>query len=81
MDIADRNGDDFRRLLLSAERFNERAIFFALPLKTRLSRSSALLCSVTSRDHRRGTFFARRRTVWAMIGKAEDAVRQGKLWR
>src|SRR4030095_157481 len=53
MASADRTGEDFRRVLRSAERFSDRAICFGLRAKTRFSRSSAWLCSVTRRDHRR----------------------------
>lgn len=52
--MAERNGDDFRRLLCSAERFKEAAIRFGLcQVKTLGSRSSALLSCVTRADQRR----------------------------
>lgn len=50
--MADWNGLAFRRLLFSAERFNERAIFFgSSEAKTLFSRSSASLVWVTRFDH------------------------------
>lgn len=50
--MADWNGVPFLRLLRSAERFNERAIFFgSFMVKTLFSRSSALLVFVTCPDH------------------------------
>ena len=52
MDIADRNGSDFRFLLFSADLFRDAAISFgSFFSKTCVSRSSASLCSVTSADH------------------------------
>src|SRR6266550_2371896 len=51
--MAERRGEDLRRVLRSAERFRERAISFGLRLNTRASRSRALLCFVTSADQRR----------------------------
>jgi hypothetical protein len=52
IDIAARNGLDFRRSLASAERFNDRAIVVALSFLKRFSRtSSASECSVTAPDH------------------------------
>lgn len=57
--MADCNGVPFFRLLLSAERFNERAIFLgSFDLNMLDSRSSALLVRVTRPDHLRGLFFA-----------------------
>ena len=51
MDIAERNGDALRRLLRSAERFNERAIAFgSFCEKTFCSKARALLVSVTFFD-------------------------------
>jgi len=50
IDIADLNGEDFLRVLRSELRLSERAISRGGSLNTRLSRSSALLCRVTSRD-------------------------------
>lgn len=52
--IAERNGDDLRRRLRSAERLSERAICSGFLVKTRFSKSSALLRSVTAADQRRG---------------------------
>src|SRR5437016_1928789 len=52
MDIAERNGVVLRRVLRSAERFNERAICPGVPVKTPGSKSSALLCCVTACDQR-----------------------------
>lgn len=50
--MADRYGLLFRRVLDSAERFNERATCRGLPfLNTPCSRSSASLRLVTSLDH------------------------------
>src|SRR3979490_2646446 len=55
MESAERNGSALRRLLRSAERFNEAAIRLgSLEVKTPPSRVSASLCSVTSCDQRRG---------------------------
>src|SRR5881296_1659343 len=52
MDIAERNGLLLRRRLRSAERFKERAMLRgSVREKTPGSRSSALLFSVTCRDH------------------------------
>src|SRR5205814_10526327 len=52
MDIAERNGLLLRRRLFSAERFRERAMLRgSVREKTPGSRSSALLFSVTCRDH------------------------------
>ena len=48
--MAERNGDDFRRLLWSAERLRERAMPPADNLKTRSSRSRASLRAVTAAD-------------------------------
>jgi hypothetical protein len=54
IDIAERNGSDLRRLLRSADRLRETAIFLALDcLKTPPSRSIALLVWVTRLDQRR----------------------------
>src|SRR5579859_3834268 len=54
MDKAERNGSAFRRPLRSADRFRDSAIFFgSFWAKTPFSRSSALLCCVTSADQRR----------------------------
>lgn len=51
IDIAERNGSAFRRLLRSAERLSERAMaFVSLLVKTPCSRSSASLRSITSAD-------------------------------
>ena len=51
--MAERYGSDFRRELLSAERFSDRAIARGLcSLKTPASRSNALLVRVTRPDHR-----------------------------
>jgi hypothetical protein len=52
MDIADRNGIAFLRVLRSADRISDSAIFLGLVIeKTPLSRSSALLFRMTTRDH------------------------------
>lgn len=52
IDIAERNGSALRRVLRSADRFNESAIAFgSLFVKTPGSRSSALLYCVTLADH------------------------------
>src|ERR1700754_1752222 len=54
MESAERNGSDLRRLLRSAERFNEAAIRLgSLDVNTPSSSVSASLCSVTSCDQRR----------------------------
>jgi hypothetical protein len=54
IDIADRNGSDFRRRLRSADRLRESAMVRALDcLKTPPSRSMALLVWVTRLDQRR----------------------------
>src|SRR6185436_6222072 len=54
MESAERNGSDLRRLLRSAERFNEAAIRLgSFEVKTPPSSVSASLCSVTSCDQRR----------------------------
>jgi hypothetical protein len=54
MESAERNGSAWRRLLRSAERFNEAAIRLgSLEVNTPPSRVSASLCSVTARDQRR----------------------------
>ena len=54
MESAERNGSDLRRLLRSAERFNEAAIRLgSFDVKTPPSSVSASLCSVTSCDQRR----------------------------
>src|SRR6266496_3221872 len=56
MDIAERYGLLLRRLLCSAERFNERAMRRRSSwANTPLSRSSALLVSITCRDQRLGS--------------------------
>src|SRR5215469_7558764 len=53
MESADRYGADFLRLLCSADRFKEAAIFLgSLSLNTPPSRSSASLSRVTRADHR-----------------------------
>jgi hypothetical protein len=50
--MADWNGVPFLLLLFSADRFNERAIFFgSFDLNTPDSRSSASLVCITRRDH------------------------------
>lgn len=52
IDIAERNGSAFRRLLRSAERLSERAMAFgSLFVKMPDSRSSASLRSITFADH------------------------------
>lgn len=52
IDMAERFGVDFRRLLRSADRLSDRAIFFgSLCVKTPRSKSIALLCCVTYWDH------------------------------
>src|SRR5262249_30864778 len=73
-DIAERNGLDLRRLLLSAERFREAAIsradFF---VKTSGSRSSALLVRVTRADQRRvlpAALLAARRSAPLMVARS-----------
>jgi hypothetical protein len=49
--MADRNGGDFLRVLASAERRSDSAIFFgSRQVNTPCSRSSASLCRVTSLD-------------------------------
>ena len=54
MESAERNGSDLRRLLRSAERFNEAVIRLgSFDVKTPPSSVSASLCSVTSCDQRR----------------------------
>src|SRR5947208_793214 len=58
--MADWNGPAFRRRLRSAERRSDSAIARGLrSVNTSFSRSSALLCSVTFRDQRRGLGRAR----------------------
>lgn len=50
--MADRNGEDFLRVLASADFLSERAIFLGfLDVKIPFSRSSASLFSVTLEDH------------------------------
>ena len=66
MDMAERNGPDLRRLLRSADRFSESAICRGLRVNTLLSRSSALLRSVTRRDQRR--VCGRRRALFLFAG-------------
>jgi hypothetical protein len=52
IDIAERNGSALRRVLRSAERFNDRAMAFgSLFAKMPCSRSSASLRSITFADH------------------------------
>lgn len=52
IDMAERNGSAFRRVLFSAERLSERAIAFgSLFVKTPRSKSSASLRSITLCDH------------------------------
>jgi hypothetical protein len=52
IDIADRNGSAFRRVLCSAERFSDRAMAFgSLFVKTPCSKSSASLRSIAFADH------------------------------
>src|SRR5262245_31333781 len=54
MDMAERNGADLRRWLRSADRFKDAAMRLgSRDANTPLSRVSASLCSVTSRDQRR----------------------------
>jgi hypothetical protein len=54
IDIAERNGSDLRRRLLSAERLSDKATAFGFGfLKTPDSRSSALLVAVTRPDQPR----------------------------
>lgn len=48
--MAERNGDDFRRPLRSAERLSDRAICAGVRSNTDGSKSSASLVSVTRRD-------------------------------
>lgn len=61
MESAERNGSALRRLLRSAERFNEAAIRLgSLDVNTPPSRVSASLCSVTARDQRRRGLVVRR---------------------
>src|SRR5262245_1394932 len=61
MESAERKGLLFRRLLLSADRFNDAAIRLgSRNVKTPLSRVSASLCSVTCCDQRRPVPAARR---------------------
>jgi len=61
MESAERNGLLFRRLLLSADRFNDAAIRLgSRNVKTPLSRVSASLCSVTCCDQSRPVSAARR---------------------
>src|SRR5215471_19175310 len=61
MESAERNGLLFRRLLLSADRFNDAAIRLgSRNVKTPLSRVSASLCSVTCCDQSRPVPAARR---------------------
>jgi hypothetical protein len=55
MDMADWSGVPFRRMLSSAERLSDSAIFLgSFQVNTPGSRSSALLRFVTSADQRRG---------------------------
>jgi hypothetical protein len=64
MESAERNGSDLRRLLRSAERFNEAAIRLgSLKVKTPPWSVSASLCSVTSCDQRRRL---------AVVGRREE---------
>jgi hypothetical protein len=51
IDIAERNGEDLRRVLRSAERLSERAISTGVRVNTPGSRSSAALRCVTACDH------------------------------
>jgi hypothetical protein len=52
IDIAERNGDDFRRVLLPAGRLSDRAIRFgSRQVNTPCSSSSAKLSRVTLADH------------------------------
>src|SRR5262249_46392009 len=61
MESAERKGLLFRRLLLSADRFNDAAIRLgSRNVKTPLSRVSASLCSVTCCDQSRPVPAARR---------------------
>src|SRR5262249_57732500 len=61
MESAERKGLLFRRVLLSADRFNDAAIRLgSRDVNTPLSRVSASLCSVTCRDQRRPVRAARR---------------------
>src|SRR3981189_2685227 len=54
MERAERKGAALRRLLRSADRFNDAAICLgSFDVKTPLSSVSASLCSVTRRDQRR----------------------------
>src|SRR5262249_47659873 len=62
MESAERKGLLFRRVLLSADRFNDAAIRLgSRDVNTPLSRVSASLCSVTCRDQRRRPVRAARR--------------------
>jgi hypothetical protein len=55
IDIADRYGEDFRRLLRSADRLRDRATASGVALANApLSRSSASLFAATAADQRRG---------------------------
>src|SRR3990170_8240526 len=55
MDMAERKGSAFRRVLSSADRLSEAAISFgSLSVNTPVSRSSAAECSVTACDQRLG---------------------------
>ena len=50
--MADRNGEDLRRVLVSAEFLSDRAIFLGpFQVNTLSSKSNALLCRLTLPDH------------------------------
>ena len=56
--MAERYGSLFRRVLLCADAFSDLAILAGSShVNTSLSRSKALLCLVTSADHRLFVFF------------------------
>src|SRR3954469_14723499 len=76
MDSAERNGLALRRGLRSAERCSEGGVWAGLPLNTPDSRSSALLCSVTARDHRRLRGVARAMSLHDRAGAAQLALAQ-----
>src|SRR5919108_3034702 len=68
MDMADRKGSVFRRLLRSAERLSERAIARELSREnTPLSRSSASLVAVTRWDQRRFFFVDLIRIIFVLV--------------
>ena len=72
IDIADRKGEDFRRVLRSAERLRERAISRGERANARSSSDSAWLRLVTAADHLRPLGLVRRPTGRACFARVVD---------